>query len=247
MRAFGVLGLAALAGTVASSCSAPPRAEADARPAPRAARQLPAAQIAQIAQIGFGRHAGFVTCQPPGCPVVTPKTLAAEVPFPPPKAPEPRRVEPGSSLDRHETLLPGPAPAWPRSPPVATPGQGPEAASISQEVIVHFGFGSAALTPAARGLIDQAAGGLHDARRIAISGRTDSVGPARVNESLARARAQAVLDHLRERHPHLARAATLDAKGGCCFTAANDTPLGRARNRRVEIVFDGVERDGDGL
>jgi hypothetical protein len=51
-RTLGVLGLAALAGSVASSCGAPPRAEADARPVSRAARHLPAPQIAQIAQIG---------------------------------------------------------------------------------------------------------------------------------------------------------------------------------------------------
>lgn len=54
VRTLGVLGLAALAGSVASSCSAPPRAEADAQPTTRAARHLPAAQIAQIAQIGDG-------------------------------------------------------------------------------------------------------------------------------------------------------------------------------------------------
>ena len=52
MRTLGVLRLAALAGTVASSCGAPPRAEADTWPASRAARHLPAPQIAQIAQIG---------------------------------------------------------------------------------------------------------------------------------------------------------------------------------------------------
>ena len=51
MRTLGVLGLAALAGTVASSSGAPPRAEADARPASRAARHLPAAQIAQIGDV----------------------------------------------------------------------------------------------------------------------------------------------------------------------------------------------------
>ena len=52
MRTLGVLRLAALAGSVASSCGAPPRAEADTWPASRAARHLPAPQIAQIAQIG---------------------------------------------------------------------------------------------------------------------------------------------------------------------------------------------------
>ena len=54
----------------------------------------------------------------------------------------------------------------------------------------------------------------------------------------------AVRDHLRSRHPPLAPAVTLEAQGACCFAASNETPQGRALNRRVEIVF---ERDAESL
>jgi outer membrane protein OmpA-like peptidoglycan-associated protein len=35
---------------------------------------------------------------------------------------------------------------------------------------------------------------------------------------------------------------TVDATGACCYVASNDTPDGRARNRRVEID---IERTTD--
>jgi outer membrane protein OmpA-like peptidoglycan-associated protein len=104
-------------------------------------------------------------------------------------------------------------------------------------VIVHFGFGDASLTATARAQIDEVARSLPSASRIAISGRTDSVGSPQSNQTLAVARANAVRDHLRTRYPHLASAVTLEAQGVCCFAASNDTPQGRALNRRVEIVF----------
>ena len=109
---------------------------------------------------------------------------------------------------------------------------------------MHFAFGDASLTAAARAQIDEVAGSLPSASRIAISGRTDSVGSPQSNQTLAVARANAVRDHLRNRHPHLAPAVTLEAQGACCFAAPNDTPQGRALNRRVEIVF---ERDSEDL
>jgi outer membrane protein OmpA-like peptidoglycan-associated protein len=109
---------------------------------------------------------------------------------------------------------------------------------------VHFAFGDASLTATARAQIDEVAGSLPSASRIAISGRTDSVGSPQSNQTLAVARANAVRDHLRNRYPHLASAVTLEARGACCFTASNDTQQGRALNRRVEIVF---ERDAEDL
>jgi outer membrane protein OmpA-like peptidoglycan-associated protein len=116
-----------------------------------------------------------------------------------------------------------------------------DAASASMQVVVHFAFGNAMLSPTARALIDEAAPA---ARRVAISGRTDSVGPPQVNQALALARAEAVREHLRARHPRLAPALTVQAEGACCYAAPNDTASGRALNRRVEVVF---ERDAEDL
>lgn len=114
---------------------------------------------------------------------------------------------------------------------------------LVSEVVVTFPFGSAVLTGAARAAIDAAAAG-DGIRRIDIRGRTDDVGPAAANDLLARQRASAVAQYLRARHPHLAGAEmNVDGRGVCCYATENDTPEGRARNRRVEIAFGRVPSD----
>ncbi|GAP38928.1 conjugative transfer outer membrane protein [Piscinibacter sakaiensis] len=111
------------------------------------------------------------------------------------------------------------------------------------EIAVGFPFGSAVLTAAARALIDAAATG-DGIRRVDIRGRTDNVGPTAANDLLARRRAAAVAQYLRARHPHLAGAEVkVDGRGVCCYATENDTPEGRARNRRVEIAFERVPTD----
>lgn len=130
-------------------------------------------------------------------------------------------------------------------PPAQRTAIGPEDAGepLVSEVVVTFPFGSARLTAAARASIDAAATG-DGIRRIDIRGRTDSVGPAAANDLLARQRAAAVAQRLRARHPHLAGAeVNVDGRGVCCYATENDTPEGRARNRRVEIAFWRVPSD----
>jgi outer membrane protein OmpA-like peptidoglycan-associated protein len=198
----------------------------------------------QVAQMDFGRSAAYATCQPPACPAVTPKTLASAVP---PVAVPPRAIGTTASLDVGEVLVPSDArPAIPSTPAAAQEVAG-TAEPASEQVTVRFAFGSAVLSAAARGQIDEAVRGLGATRhvaRVAISGRTDNVGPPQVNQALALNRAYAVRDHLRVRHPHLSAAVALDAEGACCFAASNQTADGRALNRRVEIVF---ERDAQDL
>ena len=130
-------------------------------------------------------------------------------------------------------------------PPAQRTAIGPEDAGepLVSEVVVSFPFGSAALTAAARASIDAAASG-DGIRRIDIRGRTDNVGPPAANDLLARQRAAAVAQYLRARHPHLAGAEVkVDGRGVCCYATENDTPEGRARNRRVEIAFERVPTD----
>jgi hypothetical protein len=58
------------------------------------------------------------------------------------------------------------------------------------------------------------------------------------------ASAAAVAQYLQARHPHLAGAeVNVDGRGVCCYATENDTPEGRARNRRVEISFWRVPSD----
>jgi outer membrane protein OmpA-like peptidoglycan-associated protein len=192
----------------------------------------------QIAQIEFGRQAGFARCLPPACPAVTPKTLALDVP---PALSKPRPIDTAASLTEGEALLPAAA-ALPSEPPAVTAKAVQPDEPSTRQVVVNFAFGDATLSATARALIDEVAKPLTSARRIAISGRTDSLGPQQSNQLLATARANSVRDHLRARYPHLAPAVTLEAQGACCYAASNETPQGRALNRRVEVVF---ERDAE--
>jgi len=70
--------------------------------------------------------------------------------------------------------------------------------------------------------------------RMEISGHTDNTGSLKVNTKLSQARAEAVVDWLVE---HGIDASRLDAMGYAFSQpiAPNDTPEGRAKNRRVEF------------
>ncbi len=232
---IGSLAAAAASTALASSCTSPMQAPVDATPA--AARSANVT-TGQIAQIEFGRQAGFARCLPPACPAVTPKTLALDVP---PALSKPRPIDTAASLTEGEALLPAAA-ALPSEPPAVTAKAVQPDEPSTRQVVVNFAFGDATLSATARALIDEVAKPLTSARRIAISGRTDSLGPQQSNQLLATARANSVRDHLRARYPHLAPAVTLEAQGACCYAASNETPQGRALNRRVEVVF---ERDAE--
>jgi outer membrane protein OmpA-like peptidoglycan-associated protein len=178
---------------------------------------------AQLAQLDFGRDARFARCLAPACPARTPKTLVTETPSrPAPKQPTDR----AASFVPIASVVPVPT-ATPRVPKVQT----------SHTVTVPFAFGSARLDPAAQARLNNAQSDIGAVRRVTITGHTDSTGPSAVNEALALARAQAVRDYLRKSRPALAAALTVEAQGACCFVATNDTPAGRAQNRRVEVVF----------
>ena len=230
------LGVATLSLVMMSSCSAPP-------PAGKAGQHLISDitpnRSGQIRQLDFGRSASFATCMPPACLKRTPKTLASEAPT---AMAGLRPSDFATSLQTGE--VPVAAEVRPRyGPAPLVPTQAASGTTVSRQVTVLFGFDSAALTPTARSRIDQAAG-MPGIQRIAIRGRTDDIGRSEVNETLARTRAHAVRDHLRTPHPQLTSAeVTLDAKGGCCFAAPNDTPQGRAQNRRAEVVFERGSRD----
>ena len=93
------------------------------------------------------------------------------------------------------------------------------------------------LSPVARKTLDAIAPEAMAADAIEIRGRTDELGSAQVNELLARNRALAVRDYLREKKLSDRTLIHVSAKGACCYVAGNDTDEGRAANRRVEIEF----------
>ena len=193
------------------------------------------AQTAQpaphLAQMNFGHQAEFSLCTPATCPTVTPKTLAPLLPHA--ALPEPRPPAAASSLSAEKEII-HPSPSTPAELPSPI---SPPATSLSKTVTVHFRFGDASLNAADKVILDRAVTSSPDAKHIVISGRTDSTGPASVNEFLATARARVVNDYLRTQHPDLTSVLKLDAQGTCCYVAPNDTQSGRRLNRRVDVLF----------
>lgn len=197
-----------LAGAVVAAC-------AQTQEAPKEARHSrPPIERHRLAQVDYGGQAKFMVCEDERCPTRTPKTLAST---------EPVRA----------VVLPipdGPPPAAPASlPPVRT--------ANTDELTLEFPFGGVALTPPARAKLRSAFGRLNKATRIVIKGRSDAVGTEPANDRIALARAVSVRNYLRQLSPTAAGVIVVESKGSCCYVADNDSPASRARNRRVEIVF----------
>lgn len=70
------------------------------------------------------------------------------------------------------------------------------------------------------------------ARKIALAGFTDAEGSAERNDVLAKDRVTTIAAHLKERG---LEPAAVESFGSTLPIASNDTPVGRARNRRVEV------------
>lgn len=191
------------------------------RPAPQAADRNSAPTIHRLAQLDFGRDARYAACLEPACPKATAKTLAA------PRAPVPeaplRTSEPPMNAASPAAALPPASVAQPPSAP--------------HTLILHFATQSAVLTQAHKALLRDSLDGLWRTDRILIAGRTDDLGSESLNESLAFARALAIRNHLLDLAPDLPARIAIDAKGRCCYAASNQTAVGRAQNRRVEISF----------
>jgi len=71
--------------------------------------------------------------------------------------------------------------------------------------------------------------------RVSIEGHTDAFGPDAYNLDLSQRRADAVLAHLGTRGVDLARVSGT-GYGETKPVAGNDTPQGRAANRRIEFI-----------
>jgi len=101
---------------------------------------------------------------------------------------------------------------------------------------VMFSSGSAALQPGARDKLRRFAEVLNRYPRtnVQVIGHTDSKGTEESNEELSRRRARAVAEELAADGVSAGRITTL-GRGATQPVATNDTPEGRAQNRRVEI------------
>lgn len=195
-----------------------------------------AVEAARLAQHGHGRDAAFQLCQGVACPQRTPKTMATGPDTSGSSPPPIGRVEHALPAEVRDVAGKGERTIASPSAPPRPAHTGPSASEL-QQLSVHFPFASAHLNGAARIALREVAPQLALAQDISLHGRTDSTGPAAANDSLAHARAEAVLRELVALAPGIASRVRVEAQGACCFIESNDGPAGRARNRRVEIRY----------
>lgn len=105
---------------------------------------------------------------------------------------------------------------------------------------VLFDTGSYTLKPGAREKLAKISGILlaHPGLTLQIEGHTDSVGSDEFNQQLSEQRAGSVRDFLAEQGVAVS-SITAKGFGKTQPVATNDTPEGRQKNRRVEIVVNG--------
>lgn len=134
---------------------------------------------------------------------------------------------------------------------ISFPAGTPAAQVIAQELRtegraevhgIYFDFGSATLRPESDAALRQIADALGAERAwsVRLEGHTDSIGTAQANQALSEARAAAVKQALVERFAIAADRLTTSGHGATKPRAPNDTLVGRARNRRVELVRTGA-------
>jgi len=73
--------------------------------------------------------------------------------------------------------------------------------------------------------------------RIEINGHTDNTATDELNDALSLRRATSIRDYIVKRLPGLQTSISVNGYGSRYPVADNDTPSGKARNRRVEIVL----------
>ena len=213
-RMFCVATLVCLLGMTACSLF-------DARPVEPTTQPMSASATPtrRITQLDFGTSARYAICTEPACPSTTQKTLAIV------------------SVAAVPVTVAAPAPVMTsvseRPPATVLVGSGRKPTVLA----LTFASDSAALTPSHKAQLGSLLPAITQAERVLILGRTDDVGTGGANEAIALARAMAVRDHLRRVARSLPKDVRIDARGLCCYAATNDTPEGRAQNRRVEVVF----------
>lgn len=141
-----------------------------------------------------------------------------------------------------KTVFVGPADAPPPPPPpVAKPVPAPPpppdpCKSVVRLRGIEFEFDKAEILPVSRPILDVVADQLRQcpAIRVSVDGHTDAIGSDAYNQALSLRRAQATRNYLVEVGIDAGRLST-QGFGESRPVDTNDTPSGRARNRRVEL------------
>ena len=103
---------------------------------------------------------------------------------------------------------------------------------------ILFDINSAAIKPESYGSLKDIAGVLQEnaSLQVKIVGHTDNDGDAAANMALSKKRAEAVKSALVNEFSIAASRLQTDGKGASEAIAPNDTPEGKAQNRRVEFI-----------
>jgi OmpA-OmpF porin, OOP family len=140
-----------------------------------------------------------------------------------------RREQQRARIDRVELLFP------PDQAVVMRQGD----SVILRLIGLNFASGSAALTPAHNGILATVKDAIatFPESSIVIEGHTDSFGSEAANQTLSRERAEAVRQYLLANSPLPATDVRALGYGESRPVANNETPEGRARNRRIDIII----------
>jgi outer membrane protein OmpA-like peptidoglycan-associated protein len=124
------------------------------------------------------------------------------------------------------------------------PGPGAATVTVTERRIliserIYFDFDADTIRPVSLPLLDQVAAAIRNlaaSRRVRVEGYTDSEGDDRYNTDLSYRRARSVVHYLVSRGVPRARV-TFEGYGEARPVAPNDSPQGRALNRRVEFTI----------
>ncbi|WP_279052200.1 OmpA family protein [Cedecea davisae] len=125
----------------------------------------------------------------------------------------------------------------PPPPPPKAPKPKPAPAIIRLDSMSLFDSGKALLKPGSTKLLVNSLMGIKakPGWLIVVSGHTDNTGNAKLNQTLSLKRAEAVRDWMRDTGDVPESCFAVQGYGAGRPAASNDTPEGRALNRRVEI------------
>lgn len=136
---------------------------------------------------------------------------------------------------------PPPPPAEPPPPPTEPPPPPPEAPPPPPEIreTCTFASGSARVDNICQAKLDEVALQMQDDPELdaLVIGYTDSTGAPESNQVMSEQRAQAVSDYLVTRHGIDPNRVTTEGRADQEPVASNDTPEGRAENRRAVIIL----------
>jgi OOP family OmpA-OmpF porin len=176
----------------------------------------------------------------PGCDGAAPPPAAvAPAPVPKAEAPAPQQTAPQAAAP-----APAPAPVAKAAPAQPAPVPPPPAPiKVANQARALFDFDRAVLKPAARAalndLVQQAKA--MDLEVVIAVGHADATGPEGYNQRLSERRAGAVKAYLVQQGIDPDRIYT-EGRGEAEPTASNQTRVGRAQNRRVQIEAVGTKR-----